>query len=174
MFRSMLAAVVVVVLGFSPAVAGHLTGNKGHGSGSGGSGEFLGFTGAITDAGVGGIAGMNALCEAEFGDNARFCTTEEFMRSGSQGVPSSAAWIHPVLNFVQVAAIPGTLFSFMCVADTGQNSARKLIWSSDDPADNGTVVDTDGRVAVATAAVVTEDFTCDVARPVACCARRPL
>ena len=166
MFRLILAAAVVAVLGVSPALAQQSQKNKGGGS----SGEFLGFTVATTDGNVGGIAGMNAFCEAEFGDNARFCTTEEYMRSRNQGVPTSAAWIHPVSDYVPFSSSTG-LFASSCAAATGQNGSRQLIWSSDDPARVGIVVDTDGRVAVVTDTVVAENFTCDVARPVACCAR---
>ena len=42
--------------------------------------EFVGFSSGMVDGGV-GIFAINAACQADFGPDARMCTSEEFWRS---------------------------------------------------------------------------------------------
>lgn len=63
---------------------------------SGGDSEFVGFTlGTIT--GGEGIVAMNAVCQLEFGTDARLCTSEEYFTSASAAEPLARAWLHPTV-----------------------------------------------------------------------------
>jgi hypothetical protein len=52
--------------------------------------RFTGYTSAKTTGNAGGIAGMNAFCQAEFGATARICDTYEFFHSPFP-IPTSTA-----------------------------------------------------------------------------------
>ena len=68
--------------------------------GGGGSGSaayrFVGFSSGATNGGA-GYAGMYALCQADFGSNARTCTTQEYILSPNAGAPERFAWISGVI-----------------------------------------------------------------------------
>ncbi len=61
-----------------------------------GAAEFIGFTVGTIDGGQ-GIVAMNALCQLEFGVDARFCTSEEYFTSASAAEPLARAWLHPTI-----------------------------------------------------------------------------
>jgi|WetSurMetagenome_2_1015567.scaffolds.fasta_scaffold97891_2 hypothetical protein len=59
--------------------------------------RFIGYTSAKTTGNAGGIGGMNAFCQAEFGATARICDSYEFLHSPFP-VPTSTtttpeAWV---------------------------------------------------------------------------------
>ena len=62
--------------------------------------RFAGYTVAQTTGSVGGLKRMNALCQAEYGDEARMCTTEEWMMSReiSPTPLEYRAWLNPVIT----------------------------------------------------------------------------
>lgn len=61
-----------------------------------GASEFAGFSiGTIT--GGEGIVAMDAVCQLEFGPEARLCTSEEYFTSATAAEPVSRAWLHPTV-----------------------------------------------------------------------------
>jgi hypothetical protein len=60
--------------------------------------KFAGYTEQKTSGDTNGYAGMNAICQAEFGENARMCTTKEWFNT-KVTVPnrqeSLNAWLKP-------------------------------------------------------------------------------
>jgi hypothetical protein len=59
--------------------------------------QFVGYAGP-TEGAAGGIVGMHAICQAEFGELARMCTSKEFWTSPEAVGPLPlllSAWIQP-------------------------------------------------------------------------------
>ncbi len=57
---------------------------------------FIGFSSGTTKGGA-GYPGMNALCQDDFGDDARMATTLEYIVSPDASAPgATTAWIDPV------------------------------------------------------------------------------
>jgi hypothetical protein len=60
--------------------------------------QFAGYTEATTSGNAGGVFGMHALCQQEFGPEARMCTTKEWWESSNNGPPPmeppKSAWVH--------------------------------------------------------------------------------
>lgn len=58
--------------------------------------EFVGFSSGTTKGGA-GYPGMNALCQDDFGDDARMATTLEYIVSPEASAPgATTAWIDPI------------------------------------------------------------------------------
>lgn len=56
--------------------------------------RFVGFSTATTNGAV-GFVGLHALCQADFGSQARACTSEEYIRSPHAEAPATGAWLLP-------------------------------------------------------------------------------
>jgi hypothetical protein len=123
--------------------------------------EFVGFTTATTTGNIGGIVGANQFCEAEFGADARICTTDEYVRTPSSVYPSASSWIHPTTIF-------GLQFSL------AGNSCNN--WTSNAGGGSGVsgvVVGTDGtfRIGESRDVAGVTQVGCQVDHPVTCCSR---
>jgi len=62
--------------------------------------QLAGYSTRQTDGHAGGIVGMTQLCQQDFGDSARMCTTKDWLTSTSvEHLPDnlSDAWIQPVV-----------------------------------------------------------------------------
>ncbi|MEN8132905.1 MAG: hypothetical protein ABFS45_22550 [Pseudomonadota bacterium] len=61
--------------------------------------QFAGYTEQETEGNTAGYSGMNAICQQEFGENARMCTTKEWFNTHGTSVPpqDEDAWVQPVL-----------------------------------------------------------------------------
>jgi len=122
--------------------------------------RFIGFTDTLPntiDGGQGMIA-MHELCQDDFGPNSRMCTSEEFWLSPNAEAPAADAWLHPV--FLEERSLD---FSGVEQANSTLSCAG---WTSIGDATPGLVVTTAGKSAVRS----TFGFSCNVARPVTCCA----
>lgn len=61
--------------------------------------QFVGYTEQQTDGAAGGYSGMNSICQNEFGESARMCTTKEWLNThGSRQLAlGDFAWVQPHL-----------------------------------------------------------------------------
>ncbi len=113
--------------------------------------RFIGFTDTddvthTIDGGQGMLA-MHALCQDDFGPDARMCTDKEFWLSPNAEAPAFASsWLHPVLG------------SSDFLRHTSGNCGA---WSSPLSTARGRVIKPDGKP---------NKVSCDIARPVTCCA----
>ena len=121
--------------------------------------RFTGFTDETfngepdtIDGGQGMIA-MHALCQDDFGLDARMCTGEEFWLSPNAEAPSADAWLHNK-PFQSTAFSPTDFTGF---AHPNENCRGWTITAGGVAA----IVTTDGKPAI---------VSCDIARPVTCCA----
>jgi hypothetical protein len=105
--------------------------------------EFVGFSTATVDGGA-RPSGLRAACEADFGLGARFCTSKEFYLSPVQSIPTEDTWIHVTSGFTNGASGHCNLWS-VALSNTA-----------------GAAIRPDGLI---------DNRTCDIARPVTCCAR---
>ncbi len=92
---------------------------------------------------------MHALCQDDFGPDARMCTSKEFWQSPNADKPAEDAWLHSDRQ--------GENIDF---TGLGNRNANCDAWNTN-VGGTGIVVTTDGRVA---------QPSCTVARPVTCCA----
>lgn len=58
--------------------------------------RFVGFTTGTTNGGAGYI-GLYALCQADYGPDAKACTSNEYLRSVNATGPANAAWLLPTV-----------------------------------------------------------------------------
>ncbi len=119
--------------------------------------RFVGFTDDATNAladtidGGQGMLAMHALCQDDFGENARMCTSEEFWLSRNAEAPSTdAAWVH--VPFGQSLSD----FSGVPTNDNCFGWSRTPAW--------GSTIRPNGQLGVAEV-----DIQCVTARPVTCC-----
>lgn len=56
--------------------------------------RFVGFSTGTTNGAV-GFVGLYALCQDDFGSEARACNSEEYIRSPHAGAPTTGAWLLP-------------------------------------------------------------------------------
>lgn len=116
--------------------------------------QFVGYSDGTTDGGQGFIH-MHRLCQADFGDTARMCTTEEFFNSPNAAdpvegnAPTEGAWIHPIPVSVSIWDEQHRL---ACVG-----------WSNTSFS-TGSAVLSEGRIS--------ESIQCNSDLTVTCCARR--
>ena len=71
------------------------------------------YVGPSDDSALGdeGILGFNALCQATYGEGARFCTSGDILGSGSlPATPATEQWVHP--TGVEVAVTGTTIALF--------------------------------------------------------------
>lgn len=61
-----------------------------------GANQFVGFS-IGTISGSQGIVSMHALCQLDFGPDARMCISEEYFTSATAAEPLSRAWLHPTI-----------------------------------------------------------------------------
>ena len=125
------------------------------------SGGLMVFVGYSTEEVLGdaGVTGLTRACGSDFGEQARVCTTEEFMLSTDTDEPGvNHAWILPVFFGSEGANI---------VDYSGAAAGHKQMscegWTSD--ATTGIVVTTGGGIIAQGG--ITE---CNVLRQVTCCA----
>ncbi len=118
---------------------------------------FVGFTDDATNAlpdtidGLQGMLAMHALCQDDFGPNARMCTSEEFWLSPNAEAPLADAWFHSASQYLNIDF-------------TGFGNANANCGGWIGPFNGlGYVVTTDGKVGRP---------QCGTLRPVTCCARR--
>ena len=118
---------------------------------SGGSGtvfEFVGFTDEVTGT-VDGTVGSNvihAACQAEFGSNARFGTSMEYLLKVGHTTPPVDAWVQAILSFSPFTA----------------GSPNCHLWLTENPEGiSGAVITPNGSV---------NQLLCNVQRPVTCSA----
>ncbi len=121
--------------------------------------EFVGFSTGTVDGGVGTPA-IAATCQADFGPDTRMCTSEEYFRSPGAVAPgddpAAWAWVHPSRQphpSVQADFAGRTL-------PVGFQSCKA--WDSNFADQTGLIIVFRGGRS---------NGTCDVARPVTCCAR---
>ncbi len=114
--------------------------------------RFVGFTDEATNAfpdttdGGQGMLAMHALCQDDFGPDARMCTDKEFWLSPNAEAPAFASsWLHPVLG------------SSDFLRHTSGNCGA---WSSPLSTARGRVIKPDGKP---------NKVSCGIARPVTCC-----
>ena len=128
------------------------------GAGAPGSGvfQFVGFTDDVPNAladtidGGQGMLAMHELCQDDYGPDARMCLDREFWLSPNAEAPTaSAAWLHEAANQ------PFTGFT---------STSSCFGWSESNSPTFGSAVLTTGLPIRA---------TCDVPRPVTCCAPAP-
>ena len=123
--------------------------------------RFIGFTHTHdafhTIAGDQGMILMHALCQDDFGLDSRMCTSEEFWLSPNAEAPAAPAagaadaWLHIqslTVDFAGLAQNPPADGSINCRGWTNLDTVT-------------VVVTTDGKPNLA---------TCNVTRPVTCCA----
>ena len=146
--------------------------------------RFIGFTTATTDGDAGGLIGMNAMCQAEYGPRARMCNTEEFYLSPNMTSPTYLykAWIQPAkMNLLIIPPPPESDKRFNClwyepvsgiVNDVGNVEQCQMgyIWSTcctwtcnapEPPIYDGPIVQSLGRLSFQ---------PCHIERTVTCCA----
>ena len=116
--------------------------------------EFVGFTDDVlgTVDGAVGFDGMHAECQADFGPDARFCTSKEYLLTPGHVAPNTPAWVHPITDFVRNLA-------------HAQHSCS--LWTSNSAIERAAIVNTDATI---TSEVDDGDSHCDAFRPVTCCA----
>ena len=124
------------------------------GAGASGVIQFVGFTDDVTNAladtinGGQGMLEMNALCQDDFGPEARMCLDREFWLSPNAEAPTtSAAWLHETVGTTNTGFI-GIGRSTSCAG-----------WSSG----------VTGSVVTATG-LADNNASCVILRPVTCCA----
>ena len=68
--------------------------------------QLAGYSTGTTNGNAGGVGGMHALCQSDFGEHARMCTTKEWWTSPNAGPPPQNArtWVNP--SPVATIAIP--------------------------------------------------------------------
>lgn len=64
------------------------------GSSSGGSLKFAGYSSTAFTPGT-GYSGLNGVCQADFSDQSRACTSKEFVLSAVTSAPVNGAWLNP-------------------------------------------------------------------------------
>jgi hypothetical protein len=125
--------------------------------------QFVGFSTSTFDGGQ-GVRTYTEACQADFSSSARMCTSEEVLNTVQwPAVPDSArGWVRP--------SYQPTSFSFLDASGVGpQGRANGELtcggWSFSASTLYGLAVSGDGRF-------VTPGLndSCDVARPIACCA----
>ena len=59
--------------------------------------QLAGYSTGTTNGSAGGVGGMHALCQSDFGEQARMCTTKEWWTSPNAGPPPQGArtWVSP-------------------------------------------------------------------------------
>jgi hypothetical protein len=123
--------------------------------------RFIGFTNDATNAladtidGGQGMLAMHALCQDDFGPDARLCTSEEFWLSPNAEAPTVNSWLHSVG--------PGGTSDFMASSITRKSCQG---WATSSDQGTGMVVKPDGKPEFSSLL----HAGCDVARPVTCCA----
>ena len=134
------------------------------GTSSGGSMVFVGYSTDIV-AGDAGIVGLTQACHGDFGTTARICTPKEFILSSDIAAPLTAAWLNLDLDFIS-----------HYLTDAGNlNQLTCAFWSSasaDSGSFRGLAVLPNGQVS-GPGSVASNQRSCDVARPVTCCAPAP-
>ena len=126
-----LIVVLFACLYFSPAYAAvDCEANPTHPQCSGGSGSaagpygFVGYSSGTTDGSPGPVA-MYAFCQADFGPNARVCTTREFWLSPTTELPDSEAWVFQAdLNWNNIGVSGGNCFLWTDTSVVGQTIAK--------------------------------------------------
>lgn len=110
--------------------------------------RFAGYS-SQTTVGSDGYDDLYSACQGDFGNEARACLSEEFIRSPNIFSPSSSAWILPSINAggIDFSGTQFNLGSVNCGAWTNASNA-------------GLLVEPNGGFSTA---------TCNVARPVTCC-----
>ncbi len=115
--------------------------------------RFIGFTDPGTIDGGQGMLDMHALCQDDFGPDARMCTSEEFWLSPNAEAPTADAWLH--LTYVG----GGADFSGI---DAAASTLSCSAWTIASSGNRGLVVTTAGKSAPI--------LGCNTPRPVTCCA----
>ena len=83
--------------------------------------EYLGPSDGTGDGDT-GVLGFNELCQATYGDGARFCTSQDVLRSGSPPAATNAVqWVMPTI----VASVIDSLDWVLVIDITGQNIAMR-------------------------------------------------
>jgi hypothetical protein len=93
--KTLMAILVPIALGIMVPIAASAA--PAHKETPPGPYQFVGFSSGTTD-GAQGMLSMHALCQADFGETARICTSREFWLSPNAKAPTSSegdAWIHP-------------------------------------------------------------------------------
>ena len=130
--------------------------------------QIVGFTTATTDGDV-GVLGLSALCAAEF-EASRVCSSLEAIRTAELPTIASVdwAWITASLQ----PAVPGstaapgqTIGTDASGVTRDPNTFSCRGWKTAIGADFGLGISPSGKF---------DELTCDIARPVACCALIPI
>jgi hypothetical protein len=138
--------------------------------------QLAGYSTGSTSGNAGGVGGMHALCQADFGEHARMCTTKEWWTSPNAGPPplNARTWISP--SPVGTFAIPyanymnGDPILSGWTDWTGYKRSQFLTvisspptcfqWTRDAASREGSVITEQG---------VIEFDNCPVTNPVTCC-----
>ena len=99
--------------------------------------RFVGVTENRTSGGPGQI-GMNIKCQAEFGDGARMCTTEEFYKTGMAEYLIGPSWINASVADVKLIDLPSGDITWLIITTTGQAATSYPFCAGCDPMGNNT------------------------------------
>jgi len=139
--------------------------------------HFAGYTEQKTSGDAAGYAGMNSICQAEFGENARMCTTKEWFNTHGTHQPlqppDRAAWVQPELaamvyrndtQAVQIMDWTGIKTS-TTLGSTYVSQASCSQWTSENPLQGGIMVSNEPI----TNRDIVRHQTCVVKLQVTCC-----
>ena len=130
--------------------------------------QWVGYTTNTFDGSGNGLGFvvMTSACRADFGAGARMCKSSEYMDSDTlnpSGIPVDGAWLRPSWRGFAGAT------SRLALDETGvEASSRELTciwWGDNNNSFRGLVLDAGGGFA---------RRSCDVQRPVTCCAPVPV
>ena len=132
--------------------------------------RYIGNTTQGSYAGGLGLIGMNQLCQFDYGNEARMCTTMEFFQTPNPQLTSDTAWIMPSVGHPILDPATGDLFYMdytgrQLAPGPGGHSVACEGWAVSTPANVGTIVQ---RSTVTNVVTVTVS-PCSYAYPTACC-----
>lgn len=126
--------------------------------------QWVGTT-SVTFTGNGlGFVGMTTQCRADFGPGARMCTSKEILESDTLNLiasPPQGCWIRP--SWTHANGL------FLDEAGSWDNDSMSCRGWSTKLGGRGLVLMSTGGIGVNDGTSNSNPFTCDQARPVACC-----
>ena len=130
--------------------------------------RYIGNTTAVTLPSI-GLNKLNDLCRADYGNEARMCSTKEYFETpDTTANAAGAAWVNPHIVTSVVSPINNDILLIDWTGARGTSTRLSCSqWTSDNGSHTATTISNDG-VPTGTKFVETDDG-CTVSRQIVCC-----